>query len=340
MVWNLGQLAETVGGIVQGDAAYLIEGVGTLQAATATEISFLTNLKYKKYLADSMAGAVIVTQDAAGFVKNNAIIVDNPHAAYAKISALLHPPVKPPQGIHPSAWVSPESNCAENVSIGPQAVIEAGVTLAEGVCVGAGSVVQQGSLIGCDSQLMANVTVYHDTVIGERVLIHSGAVIGADGFGFADDGGEWVKVPQLGAVKIGNDVEIGANTCIDRGAIEDTLIGHGVKLDNQIQVAHNVTLGAHTIMAGASGVAGSTKVGKNCIIGGGVCINGHLEIADGVMFTGMTMVTKSIKEAGVYSSGLPVEPTKEWHRNSVRYRQSEKLFERVKQLEEKINKSD
>ncbi len=323
---------------MQGDAAYQVEAVGTLHAATATEVSFLTNLKYKKYLAETKAGAVIVDADAAPFVQGNAIIVPNPHVAYAKIASLLHPSVKPPLEIHPTAYVSPNSDCADNVSIGPQAVIEANVTLAEGVIIGAGCVVQQGSQIGRDSQLMANVTLYHDTVIGERVLIHSGAVIGADGFGFADDEGEWVKVPQLGSVQIGDDAEIGANTCVDRGAIEDTIIEHGVKLDNQIQIAHNVVIGAHTVMAGTSGVAGSTEVGKHCVIGGGVAISGHLKVADGVIFTGMTMVTKSIKDAGIYSSGIPVEPTKEWHRNTVRYRQSDKLFDRVRRLENKINK--
>ena len=340
MAANLGELAEKVGGIVQGDATYQIDGVGTLNAALASEISFLTNSKYKRYLANTMAGAVIVDTDTAKFVKGNAIVVDNPHVAYAKIATILHPATLPSTNIHPTAWVSPESQCGENVSIGPQAVIEDGTVLAENVVIGAGSVVQKNCQIGKGTQLMANVTLYHDTVIGKRGLIHAGAVIGADGCGFANDQGKWVKVPQLGCVRIGDDVEVGANTCIDRGAIEDTVIEDGVKLDNQIQIAHNVVIGAHTVMAGTSGVAGSTEVGKHCIIGGGVAISGHLKITDGVVFTGMTMVTKSITESGIYSSGIPVEPTKDWHRNTVRYRQSDKLFERVKQLESKINKSD
>jgi len=262
-------------------------------------------------------------------------VVTDPHVAYAKIAAVIHPPIIPTQAIHPAAWVDPASHCAGNVSIGAQAVIEAGVTLADGVIIGAGCVVQRNSQIAANTQLMANVTVYHGVRIGERVLIHSGAVIGADGFGFANDQGKWIKVPQLGGVQIGNDVEIGANTCIDRGAIEDTIIEEGVKLDNQIQIAHNVTVGAHTVMAGTSGIAGSTEVGKHCIIGGGVAINGHLKIVDKVVFTGMSMVTKSIKKPGVYSSGMPAEPSDKWQRNTIRYRQSEKLFERVKQLESK-----
>lgn len=335
MAWSLNQLAEKVGGIVQGDATYQVTAVGTLVAASQSDISFLTNLKYKKHLADTQAGAVIVNSDAAPFVKGNAIVVTDPHVAYAKIAAVIHPPIIPTQAIHPAAWVDPESHCGDNVSIGPQVVIEAGVTLANNVIIGAGCVVQRGSQIAANTQLMANVTVYHGVRIGERVLIHSGAVIGADGFGFANDQGKWIKVPQLGGVQIGNDVEIGANTCIDRGAIEDTIIEEGVKLDNQIQIAHNVTVGAHTVMAGTSGIAGSTEVGKHCIIGGGVAINGHLKIVDKVVFTGMSMVTKSIKKPGVYSSGMPAEPSDKWQRNTIRYRQSEKLFERVKQLESK-----
>ncbi len=338
MKWRLDQLANKVGGIVQGDASFQVDSVGTLHAATPSDISFLSNLKYKKYLAESQAGAIIVNSDAAPLVQANAIVVADPHVAYAKIATLLHPPASPSHTIHPTAWVDPESQCADTVTIGPQAVIEAGVILAEGVIIGAGCVVQRDSHIGAHSQLMANVTIYHGIQIGERAIIHSGAVIGADGFGFANEQGKWLKVPQLGAVNIGDDVEIGANTCIDRGAIEDTIIEDGVKLDNQIQIAHNVVVGAHTVMAGTSGIAGSTKVGQRCVIGGGVTINGHLNITDGVVLTGMAMATKSIKEPGVYSSGMPAEPNDKWHRNTIRYRQSEKLFERVKQLESKIEK--
>ena len=205
--------------------------------------------------------------------------------------------------------------------------------LGKGTIIGAGSVLQRGVSIGENTRLAPNVTLCHDVEIGDNVMLHPGVVIGADGFGIANDKGKWIKIPQIGRVIIGNHVEIGANTTIDRGALEDTIIGQGVKLDNQIQIGHNVIVGDNTVIAGCTGIAGSTIIGENCIIGGGVGISGHLKIADGVIITGMTMVTKSLTKAGVYSSGIPAEPTAQWHKNVVRYRQMDKLSLRVKKLE-------
>ena len=330
---TLAQITLHINGVILGDAEYQISNVSTLQAANSQQISFLANSKYKKYLSSSKAGAVIVSKEMAGLVKSNAIVVDNPYIAYAKIAALLNPPKKIISGVAASATVDASVFIPKTVSIGPQAVVEAGVKLADGVIIGAGTVLQEGAIIGKNSRIAPNVTICDGVEIGENVLIHPGAVIGADGFGIANDKGEWIKIPQIGRVKIGNNVEIGSNTTVDRGAIEDTVIGHGVKLDNQIQIGHNVIIGNNTVIAGCSGVAGSTHIGENCIIGGGVGIGGHIEIVDDVTITGMTMVTKSIKEAGIYSSGIPAERNSQWHKNVVRYRQMDKLAARVKKLE-------
>ena len=330
---TLAQIALHVDGVIIGDAECKISNVSTLQAANSQQISFLANSKYKKYLPTSQAGAVIVSKEMASLVKNSAIVVDDPYIAYAKIATLLNPPKKITTGISDTAMVESNVNISKSVSIGPQVVIEANVKLADRVIIGAGTVLQDGVIIGEGTLIAANVTICHGVEIGKNVVIHPGVVIGADGFGIVNDKGKWIKIPQIGGVKIGNDVEIGANTTVDRGAIEDTVIGDGVKLDNQIQVGHNVFIGNNTVIAGCSGIAGSTIIGENCIIGGGVGIGGHIEIADNVIITGMSMVTKSLTKAGIYSSGIPAEPSSQWHKNVVRYRQMDKLTARVKKLE-------
>ena len=330
---TLAQIALHVDGVIIGDAECKISNVSTLQAANSQQISFLANSKYKKYLPTSQAGAVIVSKEMASLVKNSAIVVDDPYIAYAKIATLLNPPKKITTGISDTAMVESNVNISKTVSIGPQVVIEANVKLADRVIIGAGTVLQDGVIIGEGTLIAANVTICHGVEIGKNVVIHPGVVIGADGFGIVNDKGKWIKIPQIGGVKIGNDVEIGANTTVDRGAIEDTVIGDGVKLDNQIQVGHNVIIGNNTVIAGCSGIAGSTIIGENCIIGGGVGIGGHIEIVDNVMITGMSMVTKSLTKAGIYSSGIPAEPSSQWHKNVVRYRQMDKLTARVKKLE-------
>jgi len=333
---TLAQIAEAINGQLFGDSDYLIDGVGTLAEATPQQISFLANSKYKKFLNDTHAGAVIVASGMAAELKTNVIEAADPYVAYAKAASLLYPESFGQRAIHATAWIDPDATVADNVSIGPHVTIEKGAVIASGVSIGAGSVIEQDVYVGENSRIKSNVTLCHQVQIGQRVIIHPGVVIGADGFGIANDEGVWIKVPQVGRVIIGDDVEIGANTTIDRGAIEDTVISNGVKLDNQIQIGHNVIIGEHTVIAGCVGIAGSTKIGKYCAIGGGTGIGGHLEIADGVQLTGMTMVTKSITAAGVFSSGTPAESNKQWHKNVVRYRQMDKLFERVKLLEKQI----
>lgn len=340
MTWTLAELAKHVGAELRGDADHQIDGVATLTHASTSKISFLANSKYRKFLSQSQAGAVLVTEADAPAVEGNALVVKDPYVAYAKIASLLFP-VKPVvAGIHPTAWLDPRSHVHASAQIGAHVFIDADVTIAENVEIGPGCVIQQGVHIGAGCRLVANVTLCHGVTLGSRVTLHPGVVIGADGFGIANDNGRWINVPQLGSVEIGNDVEIGANTTIDRGAIENTVIGNGVKLDNQIQVGHNCHIGDNTVVAGCVGIAGSTRIGADCAIGGGAGLGGHLTIADGVQLTGMTMVTKSIPEAGVYSSGIPAEPTKQWHKNVVRYRQMESLHQRVKQLEQLLNSQD
>lgn len=339
MAWTLAQIAKHVGGEVVGDAGFMVDCFADLKSATSNQISFLASSKYKKYLAKSQAGAVIVEQPLAAEVLLNAIVVDDAYVAYAKAATLLNPQQEYTGGVHPSATVDENSIVHPSAYIGPQAVIESGVEIDASVVIGPVCVVKKNAKIGKDTRLSANITVCEGVQIGERCLLHPGAVIGADGFGIANDKGRWIKVPQLGSVIVGDDVEIGANTTIDRGAIEDTIIGNNVKLDNQIHIAHNVLIGENTVIAGCTGIAGSTDIGKNCVIGGRVTINGHISITDGVQLTGTTMVTKSITQRGSYSSGIPAEPTKQWHRNVVRYRQMDALVDRVKQLEKQLKNS-
>lgn len=336
MKHTLGELAEHVSGEVKGDASCEIESVATLENADASQISFLTNPSYRKHLASSKAGAVIMSAADAEDSSLNAIISKNPYAAYAKIAVLLHPAEEFIAGIDAGAHVSDNTTIAKSASIAAGSVIESGVTLADNVRIGPGCVVQQNTKIGANTILKANVTVAHECVIGKDVLIHPGVVIGADGFGVAIDDGKWIKVPQLGRVVIGDDVEIGANTTIDRGAIEDTIIEDNVKLDNQIQIAHNVIIGAHTAIAASTAIAGSAKIGKHCRIAGMVGIVGHLQIADNVTVNAKSMVSSSIKKAGVYSSGTPLEPSQQWRKNTVRFKHLDEMAKRLNKLEKQL----
>jgi UDP-3-O-[3-hydroxymyristoyl] glucosamine N-acyltransferase len=337
MGYSLGELAARTGARVVGDAGCVIEGVGTLAGAGPGRISFLTNHRYRKQLGVTRASAVIIGEkDAEGVTGLNLLIARNPHLTYARVAALFAPAADAAPGVHASAVVDPTVSLAEGVSVGANAVVGAGADLAKGVIIGPGCVVGAGVRIGEGSRLVANVTVYYGCVIGKRVVIHAGTVIGSDGFGFANDAGTWVKVPQLGRVRIGDDVEIGACTTVDCGAIEDTVIEDGVKLDNQIQIAHNVQVGAHTAIAGCVGIAGSTIIGKHCAIGGGVGVVGHIEIADRVTVTATSFVSQSIKEPGVYSSGVPLEPNDEWHKNYARFKQLDEMARRLKSLEKEL----
>lgn len=337
MKYTLGDLAQHVSGEVKGDTSCRIEGVGTLLHADGTQISFLTNPSYRKQLTTSKAGAVILSESDAENCPINAIISKNPYAAYAKIAALLSPADKFTAGIDVSAHIASDAVVSKSASIAAGVVIESGVIVNDSVRIGPGCVIQRNVKIGANSVLTANVTVAHGCNIGERNLIHPGVVIGADGFGQAMDEGSWIKVPQLGGVVIGDDVEIGANTTIDRGAIEDTVIEDNVKLDNQIQVAHNVRIGAHTAIAGCTAIAGSTKIGKHCRIAGMVGIVGHLEIADNVTVTAKSLVSGSIKKAGVYSAGTPLEPSQQWRKNTVRFKHLDDMAKRLNALEKQLS---
>ena len=333
MIRTLGQLAEHVGGRIHGDANCNINGVATLQNAKAGDISFLANPRYTKYLAGTDATAVILGEEHRDACPTNALVVTDPYLSYARIATLLNPSAATQQGRHPSAVVADGSHIDPSAWIGPHSVIEEGVEIGAGVMVGPGCIIGHGSRIGAGSRLVANITVCHGSRLGNRVVLHPGVVIGSDGFGLANDGGSWVKVPQLGGVIIGDDVEIGANTTVDRGALDDTIIENGVKLDNQIQVAHNVYIGAHTAVAGCTGIAGSARIGARCTIGGGVGIVGHTEIADDVHITGMSFVAHSIRKPGVYSSGTPLEANREWRRNYARFHQLDDMARRLRKLE-------
>ncbi len=311
---SLGELAVRFGLELRGDPALRVSHVATLSRAGPGSLSFLANSRLRRNLAASQATAIVVDAADADACPAAALLTSNPHLAFARIATLLHPQSKAPPGIHASAVVSPAARVAASAAVGPLCVIAAGAEVGERAQLGAGCLVQEDVRIGADSELMPGVSLYARVQIGERCLLHSGAVIGADGFGFAADARTWVKVPQVGSVRIGDDVEIGANTTVDRGAIEDTVIGNGVKLDNQIQVGHNVVIGEHTAIAACTGISGSTTLGRRCMIGGMVGFAGHLTIADDVAVTGCSLVSASIRQAGSYSSGMPTVETRAWRR--------------------------
>jgi UDP-3-O-[3-hydroxymyristoyl] glucosamine N-acyltransferase len=333
MALSLGELAIRHGLELRGDPEARVERVGTLQSAGPDAVSFLANPRYRKYLATTRAGAVVLEAELAAQCSTAVLVSRNPYASYARIAADLHPQAEFVPGIRPGALVDPSAEVAAGACIAPGAVVEAGARIGPGAYVGPNCVIGAGADIGPGCRLVASVTICHGVRLGARVLVHPGAVIGADGFGLAREPEGWIKVPQLGSVTIGDDVEIGANTTIDRGAIDDTVIEEGVKLDNQIQVAHNVRIGAHTVVAGCTGISGSTTIGRNCMIAGAVGIGGHLEIADGTVITGLTMVSHSIREGGVYSGALPLDEARQWRRNAARFRQLDSLAKRLARLE-------
>lgn len=327
-------LAEVVQGKLVGEDRQ-IDGIGTLKSATRTQLSFLSNSRYQSELASSEAAVVLVTREFQAQAPNTAIVVSDPYLAYAQISQLFASN-SVESGVSAQAFVDPSAVIAASACIAPGAVISAGAVIGERTIIGSNSVVGQNAQIGADSQIHANVSIGQAVQIGERCILHSGAVIGADGFGFAPSSSGWEKIAQLGSVVIGDDVEVGACTTIDRGALEDTLIGNGVKLDNQIQIAHNVVIGDQTAIAGGCAIAGSTRIGKRCTIAGMSGVTGHLEIADGTHITAMSLVSHSIKEAGAYSSGTAMEPHRQWKRNAVRFRQLDEMHKRISELEELV----
>lgn len=332
--YTLQQIAEFLKAELKGDPSCSITGIGSLDKATSGQISFLKDSHYTKYLATTKASAVIVKPEHA-MQDGNFIVVDDPYLAYAKISILFDDAPKAIPSIHPTALIGEDCEIGSGVSIGPYCNIGRRVKIGENVQIAVGCVVGDETIIGEATKLCANVVLYHKVKVGKRGLLHSGAVVGSDGFGNANEKGVWHKIYQLGTVIIGNDVEIGANTTIDRGAIEDTIIEDGVKLDNQIQVGHNVHIGAHTAIAGCTGIAGSTKIGCYCMIGGGVGITGHIEITDGVIISGKSAIGKSITKPGMYASSIPAMPYRTWGRVLVRLAQLEDIVQRLNALEKK-----
>ncbi|GMU71156.1 MAG: UDP-3-O-acylglucosamine N-acyltransferase [Burkholderiales bacterium] len=330
---TLAELARRTGASTEGDTAVRVHRVGTLERAQAGAIAFLANPRYAPQLAATRASAVIVSPADAGRTSLPRLVSAQPYLVYARVAALLHPARAAPPGIHGSAVVDVTASIGDGVSIGPHVTVNARAILGAEVALGPGCVVGEGASIGARSRLGANVVVGDRCVIGEDALVYAGAVIGADGFGLAEDGGRWLRIPQVGRVVVGDRVEIGANTTIDRGAIEDTLIGDDVKLDNQIQIGHNCEIGAGTAIAGCVGIAGSTRIGKRCRIGGAAMISGHLSIPDGTTLGGAAVVMSSIASPGAYSSAFPVVPFTEWQRNMARLRQLDRLAERLIQVE-------
>lgn len=331
---SLAELAERLGATLVGDGERRVSGLATLSDAGPEDISFLANKAYLKYLPETQAAAVILHPTYVDDCPTARLELENPYLAYAELSRLFDPlAARASTGIHETAVVAEDVTLGRNVDIGPQAVIESGVVLGDDVVVGAGCVIGTDSMVGSGSLLHANVSIYHGVVIGERAILHSGCVIGADGFGFAHDGSRWHKIAQLGGVVLGNDVEVGSCSSIDRGALGDTIIGNDVKIDSQVQIAHNVQIGDHSALAGCVGIAGSTKVGRHCMLGGGVGLAGHLTICDGVQVTGMSLVTNSITQPGIYSSGTGAMSNALWRKNAVRFKQLDDIAKRLARLE-------
>ena len=334
--FTLGEIVARLGGELLGDAQTQIDQVAALESAQPRNISFFTSTRFKKQLDATRAGAVILSQNSREATHKPRIVSNNPSAYFARVIALLNPVEPASAGVHPSAVVDPQAVVAASASIGPFSCVGRGARIGERAVIGAGCVIGDQVEIGDDAHLYPRVVVYHQCLLGARVIVHSGAVIGADGFGLAHEEGRWLKIPQIGRVVIGDDVEIGANTSIDRGALEDTVIEEGVKLDNQIQVAHNVRIGAHSAMAGCVGIAGSARIGRNCTVGGAGMILGHLEIADNVSVSSGTLITKSITKPGAYTSAMPFSPHEQWLKNAVHLRHLDSMADKIRQLEQKI----
>lgn len=336
--YSLREIAAILGGEIIGDADVRVRRVATLENAAADSIAFLANERYASQAQSTRAGAVIVGRTAIAATEVPRIVCENPYAYFARVSALFNPPRRALPGVHATAVVDPAASVHRGAEIGAHALVSRGAEVGEGAVIGPGSFLGENVRVGRDSRLHARVTIYDGCILGERVVVHSGVVIGADGFGIAFDAERWVKVPQIGRVLIGDDVEIGANTTIDRGAIDDTVIEDGVKLDNQIQIAHNVHVGAHSAIAACTGISGSVRIGRHCRIGGAVGIAGHLRIADHVEISGHTAITKSIDAPGVYSGVYPFERNRDWRRNAAQLRHLSELGRRVAALEHGLTK--
>ncbi|MET0008242.1 MAG: UDP-3-O-(3-hydroxymyristoyl)glucosamine N-acyltransferase [Candidatus Thiodiazotropha sp. 6PLUC4] len=333
---RLGDIAEAIGAELRGDPDLRIDGVATLQSASSGQLSFLSNKAYRRYLNETGASAVILSEDAAMDCPAASLITDNPYLAYARAATILFPVAETKTGIAESAVVAESAQIDGSATIGACSVIGERVRIGADVVIGPGSVIESDCEIGEQTRLVARVTLCHRTRIGARCLIHPGAVLGADGFGLANDQGRWIKVPQLGRVWIGDEVEIGANTTVDRGALEDTILHDGVKLDNMVMIAHNVEVGEHTAMAGCSGIAGSTKVGSYCTVGGQTGLAGHLTIGDNVHFSGAALVSRSFTEPGYYSGNLPAMENGAWRKMIARLRHLDEMAKDLKFLKKAV----
>ncbi|CDG88549.1 UDP-3-O-(3-hydroxymyristoyl)glucosamine N-acyltransferase [Xenorhabdus bovienii] len=333
---RLADLAQQLNAQLHGDGDIVITSIAPMYSANSEQITFLSDSRYTDKLAECQAAAVVLRESDLTHCKVAALVVDNPYLAYARMAQIMDTTPQPAQDIHPSAVIFSEVQLGKNVAVGANAVVESGVVLGDNVIVGAGCFIGKNTRIGAGTRLWANVSVYHNVEIGEQCLIQSGTVIGSDGFGYANDRGNWIKIPQLGSVIIGDRVEIGASTTIDRGALDNTVIGNGVIIDNQCQIAHNVIIGDNTAVAGGATMAGSLKIGRYCMIGGASVINGHIEICDKVTVTGMGMVMRPITEPGVYSSGIPLQPNKVWRKTAALVMNINEMNKRLKSVERQL----
>ena len=326
---SLGEIASRLGGRVVGDAGVLVEQVASLERAQGRDIAFFSSARFKAQLTATRAAAVILGPQAEPLTRLPRIVSDNPYAYFARVSQLLNPAPAPRPGVHAAAHVDPQARVAASARIDAGAVVGAAAQIGERAWIGAGCYIGDAAAVGADSRLHPSVVVYEGCRLGERAIVHSGAVIGADGFGMALDAGRWLKVPQIGRVLIGDDVEIGANTTIDRGTVDDTVIEDGVKLDNQVQIGHNCHIGAHTAMAGCAGVAGSAHIGARCTLGGAAVVLGHLRLCDDVHVSAATVITRSIRKPGTYTGLYPFDENAAWARNAALLRHLAERGERA-----------
>lgn len=335
--YRLSEIAEKIGATLQGDADTEISGIASIGHAQSGQITFLHHPKFRKFLPQTQASAVIVTKEAAEHCSVNTLIVSNPHLAYAKTAELFIETETIPSGIHSTAIIGKDCEISDSATIGPYCVLDDRVTVGENSVIGAHTTLGNDSHVGKNCYFAARVTLYHRVVVGDRVLLHSGVVLGADGFGMAQDNGVFHKIPHLGGVKIGSDVEIGANSAVDRGALDDTVIEDGVKIDNHVQVGHNVHIGAHTVIAGCTGIGGSTRIGRHCMLGGHVGVADHAEITDQVMIAGGSNFAGTISKPGAYGGGTPLQPLQRWKRSVIHYSHFDEIVKRLRKLEKKNN---
>ena len=330
---KLQEIARRVNGYCPGEGGVEITGLATLANAEPHQLSFFVNSRLRDCLQSTRAGGVILREDDVRTYSGPVVICEDPYLAYAQVAGLFDQTPVPQPGCHSSAVIAPNAVVDATAHVGPNVVVEAGACLEAGVTVGPGCVIGENVLIGQSSRLYANVTIYHGVKIGRRCVIQGGAVLGGDGFGNAKDKGQWIRIPQLGALTIGDDVQIGANTAIDRGSIEDTRVGNGVVIDNLVQIAHNCQIGEHTAIAGCVGIAGSVVIGRRCTLAGAARVADNVSIADDVHLTVSTMVTASIYRPGSYSSGMPLMASRDWWRNVARFRRLDDVVRRLRRLE-------